>query len=225
MKNFRSVLWGLVLVAIGLIVGLNALDVTEIDLFFEGWWTLFIIVPSFVGLFNDNNKTGNIIGLIIGCSLLLACQDVFEFELIWKMMIPFILVVIGLSIIFKDLLHNKVKKEINRLNKNTDKYYCATFSSQDINFDNEEFKGCKLDAVFGGIKFDLRDAIIKDDVVLEVSCVFGGIDIYVPSDVKVKVSSTPIFGGVDNKYKNNKDDKAKTIYVNATCIFGGVDIK
>ena len=43
--------------------------------------------------------------------------------------------------------------------------------------------------------------------------------------MKVKVTSTPVFGGINNKYINSKKEKVKTIYINATCIFGGVDIK
>ena len=46
----------------------------------------------------------------------------------------------------------------------------------------------------------------------------------VPQDVKVKIKSTPIFGGVSNKSVSNKDSK-KTIYIDAFCMFGGVDIK
>ena len=46
-----------------------------------------------------------------------------------------------------------------------------------------------------------------------------------PDDVTVKVRSTPIFGGVSNKTKNDSSDHAKTIYIDATCIFGGVEIK
>lgn len=225
MKNFKNLLWGLVLIGIGVIIGLNALKITNIDIFFSGWWTLFIIIPCFIGLFKEESKTGNIIGLLIGTSLLLACQDLLEFELVWQLMIPIVLVIIGLSIIFKDFLHGKVRQEMSKLKKNKDNYYCATFSSQKVNFDNEKFKGCSIDAVFGGVQLDLRESNITEDSIIDVSCVFGGVDIFVPSDIKVKVTSTPIFGGVDNKYRNVKNDKAKTIYVNATCIFGGVDIK
>ena len=46
-----------------------------------------------------------------------------------------------------------------------------------------------------------------------------------PQNVNVKVKSTAIFGGVDNKIKNDKQDNIPTIYVNAFCMFGGVDIK
>ena len=46
-----------------------------------------------------------------------------------------------------------------------------------------------------------------------------------PDNIKIAVSSTSIFGGVDNKKKNNNSTSDITIYVNAICIFGGVDIK
>jgi len=44
-------------------IGLNALNITDINFFFTGWWTLFIIIPSLIGLFNDKDqdKTGNLI--------------------------------------------------------------------------------------------------------------------------------------------------------------------
>lgn len=225
MKKTRNILWGIILVGLGIIFGLNALEITDIDIFFDGWWTLFIIVPCFIGLFNDNDKTGNIIGLIVGVVLLLCCQDLLQFEIVWKLMIPTILVIIGLSFIFKDVINSKVRKEIKKLNKNETNEYCATFGGQKVNFDNEEFKGCSLSAVFGGVECDLRDSIIKEDTVINVCAVFGGVDIKVPKGVKVKVTSTPLFGGVTNKVRNSKDNDVKTIYVNATCIFGGVDIK
>ena len=70
MKKTESVLWGIVLIIIGIIVGGNTFGITDINIFFDGWWTLFIIVPSFIGLFNDNDKTGSIIGLLIGIGFL-----------------------------------------------------------------------------------------------------------------------------------------------------------
>ena len=41
---------------------------------------------------------------------------------------------------------------MKRLNKNTDKEYYATFGFQTINFTNEDFIGCNLNAIFGGLK-------------------------------------------------------------------------
>lgn len=221
MKKISNILWGFFFIIIGLILGLNALELTSINIFFEGWWTLFIIVPCFIGLFDNSEKIGNIIGIVIGILLLLCCQGLFDFDLVWKLILPFIFIMIGLSFMFKGSL----SKEIKKIKKSDSKTYYATFSGQRLDFANEKFEGCELNAVFGGITCDLRNAKLDSDVVITASSIFGGIDIYVPSDVQVKVSSTSIFGGVDNKYKKDDSEKKKTVYIEATCIFGGVEVK
>ena len=225
MNKINNLLWGLVFIAVGVIIGLNALDITDINIFFDGWWTLFIIVPCFIGLFRDDDKSGNLIGLIIGVCLLLGCIDIVEFSIIWKLMVPAILVMIGLSFIFKDTINSKVKKEIKKLNKTDTKEYCSCFSGQTINFDNEEFMGCSISAVFGGVKCDLRNTIIKNDVVINATSIFGGITIYVPEGVNVKITSTSIFGGVSDERKNITKDNKHTIYIDTTSMFGGIEIK
>ena len=227
MEKFGNVLWGIVLIAIGLIVGGNALGITNINIFFDGWWTLFIIIPCFIGLFKDNEKTVNLIGLLIGVALLLACQNIIDFHLIWKLAFPTILVIIGVSLIFKDTIGGKVNSEIRKLNekRNGENGYCATFAGQNVNFDGQNFTGADLTAVFGGLKCDLRNAIIDSDVVINASSTFGGIEIYVPSNVKIKIKSTPLFGGVSNKANTKTDENSHTIYINGTAVFGGVEIK
>lgn len=228
MNTMKNIFWGIILVVFGLIWGLNALDITHINIFFNGWWTLFIIIPCFIGLFNDKAKTGNIIGLLIGIALLLCCLDLLDFDIIWKLAFPIILVIVGLSFIFKDSLNNKINKEINKINNknNSDNEYCATFSTQNVYFDDEEFKGVNLTSVFGGVKCDLRKSIIKENQVINCSAIFGGIDIYVPENVKVKIKSNSIFGGISNKRRGvPKDKDEKIIYINATIMFGGIDIK
>lgn len=227
MKRISDIMWGLILIIIGVILGGNALDIFNINLFFDGWWTLFIIVPTFIGLVTERDKTGNIIGLIIGLLLLLSCRGLFDFKLIWKLIFPLIFVIIGLSLIFKNNINKEVSEKIKKLNENlsSNDGYTATFSGQNLNFDGEEFKGSNLNAIFGGIKLDLRKAIINEDIVINASSIFGGIDIYIPDNCKVKIKSNSIFGGVSNNKKCNVDDNSYTIYINASCMFGGVEIK
>ena len=225
MIKISNILWGLVFIVVGVIFGLNALNITDINIFFDGWWTLFIIVPCFIGLFKDEDKSSNLIGLVIGICLLLGCINIIEFALIWKLMVPAILVMIGLSFIFKDTLNSKIKKEIKKLNKTETKEYCSCFSGQTIDFNNEEFKGCTISAIFGGVKCDLKNAIIKNDVVINATSIFGGITIYVPEGVNVKISATSIFGGVSDERKNKTKNNEYTIYINTTSMFGGIEIK
>ncbi|MDO5555666.1 MAG: LiaF-related protein [Clostridia bacterium] len=227
MKKFGNILWGLIFIIVGLIFGLNALGITNINIFFDGWWTLFIIVPCFIGMFKDNEKTGNLIGLLVGIVLLLCAQDILAFDIIFKLLLPTILVLIGLSFIFKNTIGGKVKKEIKKLNenKNNDNEHCATFSSQKVKFEEEEFTGADLTAVFGGIDCDLSKSIISSDKIINSTAIFGGINIFVPDNIKVKIKSTSIFGGVTNKKTDSAKEDSHIIYVNATCIFGGVEIK
>ena len=107
MKKIRNTLWGIVLIVLGVIIGGNALGITNVNIFFNGWWTLFIIIPCFIGLFKEREKTGSIIGLIIGIVLLLCCQDILNFDTIWKLALPTILIIIGISFIFKDVFNSK----------------------------------------------------------------------------------------------------------------------
>ena len=110
--KIRNILWGILFIFVGVIFGLNALEITNIDIFFDGWWTLFIIVPCFISLFKESDKTGSLIGILIGIALLLACQGILRFELIWKLMIPIILIIIGCSFIFKDAFKTKVNERV-----------------------------------------------------------------------------------------------------------------
>ena len=226
MKNSKNIIWGLALIAIGVILAGNALNLFDVDLFFDGWWTLFIIVPCLSGLLTDSDKKGSIIGLIVGVLLLLASQNVIDFDIVWKLLLPIVIIAIGLSIIFKNTFDKEVNKNIDKLNKKLkkDDGYCATFSGQKIKID-EEFNGTNLNAIFGGIDFDLRKAKIKDDALINVTSVFGGVDIFLPDNVKVKIKSNSIFGGVSNKKETEENKNTKTIYINATCIFGGVEVK
>ena len=225
MKKAGNVIWGIVLIVIGAVFALNAMDITDIDIFFDGWWTVFIIVPCTIGLFTERDKTGNLIGILIGVCLLLSCQDILDFSMLWKLLIPAVIVVIGLKMVLGALLGNRTNKIFSQMKENgkDPRVGCATFSGFNMNYEGEVFEGAELTATFGGVKCDLRRAIIEKDCAIQVSATFGGIDILVPDHVNVKVGTTCIFGGVSNKTAPHPD--APTIYVSGTCMFGGVDIK
>lgn len=228
MKNLKTYFWGIALIIIGVVLGLNQLNITQINIFFEGWWTLFIIVPFFIDFFEGDDKTSSLIGMGVGIALLLAARDIISFEIIWKLALPTILITWGLSIVFKDTLNTKINKKIKEINKkngeNLDSTHFTTFGGDEIKVENENFDGANLTAVFGGLDYDLSNITIKKDCVINCVAIFGGIDIIAPKNVNIMVKSASLFGGVSNK-KHQNDEKTKTIYINASCIFGGVEIK
>ncbi|MEI3499078.1 MAG: hypothetical protein V8Q71_00945 [Bacilli bacterium] len=77
--------------------------------------------------------------------------------------------------IFRNMFNKKMNQQIKKLNNKLsyNERYVSTFSEQNISLDDEIFKGTNLNATFGGIKLDLRKAIIKEDVVINVSATFS----------------------------------------------------
>ena len=226
MKKVSNLLWGIILVAVGVILALNALGIASIDIFFDGWWTLFIIVPCTIGLFADYDKSGHLIGICIGVFLLLCCQDILNFRMFWKLLVPAIIVIVGVKLIFGSVFSNRGEQAFRQMQENGSvRSGTATFSRATFDYTGEVFEGARLDAVFGGIKCDLRGAIINGDCVINASAIFGGIDIYVPEGLNVKVNSNSVFGGVSGRERGNDPANQHTLYLNATCLFGGVELK
>lgn len=229
MKKLSNILWGLLFIIVGVVLALAAFDVIDFkDIFFDGWWTMFIIVPSVVELFRSRDKTGNIIGIVVGVVLLLCCQDVLSFDMLWKLLLPAVLVIIGLSLVFKDAFIGKQGKTSFKRQESVDGKYDshnAVFSGKSIKYDGQVFYGNDLTAVFGSVTCDLRGAVITEDVIINANTIFGGIDILMPDNVNVQLKSTAIFGGAEDKRNYGEIQGAPTVYVSALCLFGGLDIK
>ena len=225
MKKVSSILWGVALVAVGIILALNTLGIASIHIFFDGWWTLFIIVPCTIGLFTDYDKSGHLIGICIGVFLLLCCQDILNFRMFWKLLFPAIIVIVGVKLILGSMLGNRGEQVFKQIQENGSvKSGTATFSGATFDYTGEVFEGARLDAVFGGIKCDLRGAIINGDFVINASAIFGGIDIFAPDDVRVELSGLPIFGGFSDKRLRGAAS-GNVLKINCFAAFGGITIK
>lgn len=222
MRNINKIIWGVILLAVGVIFALNALGVTNIDFWFPGWWTLFIIIPCGVGIFTGRDRWGNVFGLLVGVSLLLWQLDIVDLSFLWKLIVPAIIIVIALKMIIRGFGQKDSEKVIDiSINASSG---TAIFGGKEMNFDGQVFEGCELTAIFGGVECDLSRAIIEKDCVIKATSIFGGIDIMMPEGVNVKVNSTNVFGGTDDEC-NSDPDSSVTVYVEAVSVFGGVDLR
>ena len=140
--NKRNLFWGILLIVVGILFLGRNMDWWNFSIFFRGWWTLFLIVPSVISLVRKESIGTSFLTFVLGVLMLLASQDVIEWSTIWKIFVPLIIIVIGLSIIFAN---RKVKgKEI----KANAKEYVAIFSGVDevINKIESDFK---ITSIFG----------------------------------------------------------------------------
>jgi len=229
MNHIKPIIWGIAIIALGIIFGGNALGLFDLNIFFDGWWTLFIIIPSAIGFITEKEKFSSLAFFIAGILLLLAAQDVFSYEVAWKAILAEVLVLIGIAIITRSLFHSnnskEVEKKVNELkdDKKMDSQM-AVFSGSERTYNNETFQGSNLAAIFGGVELDLRNAKFTKDTVIKAFVLFGGIDIIIPDDIVVKLKSGFIFGGFTDERKNASEKGKHTIYIDAAGGFGGVTI-
>lgn len=254
MKKANGALIGLIFLVVGFLYACSALDIIQFTIFFPGFWTLFLIVPCFYGLFRKGeDKTGYIIGLIVGICFLINAQD-FSFHIdFWPMILAILCILIGVRLIFPN--HSRKSKHIhvefnsgngsegsNRADGQTETYFeskttdstnggyinvSAVLGGRETRMDNEVFTGADVTAVLGGADLDLRNAIINEDVFINVTAVMGGVEIYLPANVKVVADScTAVLGGVDvsRAYANIPAMDAPKVIVSGSCVMGGVDI-
>lgn len=230
MKNkISNVVWGLLLILIGIGYAGGNLGIWDFNIFFRGWWTLFILVPCIINLIQYGPNGGNIAGICVGVVLLLGAQGILAFSMIRKLLVPAILILIGLSILLSNTKRRITDQQGNQIpfekTGTGGSDVSGVFDGRKVQYDGQLFEGATVSAVFGGVNMDLRSAVIERDVRIDATAIFGGVEIYVPANVVVKVMSTPVLGGVSNRALAPTEVPCHTLYINATCVFGGVDIK
>lgn len=318
MKHTMSkAVWGVFFVLLGVALAGRAVGVFDFNLFFPGWWTLFIIVPSAIGLVNSENRTASVFGLGIGILLLCSVQHIIDWYTFPRLIIALIFVVIGCSFLFRkdrsghgashrdnsdyyqgedrndnsygtdndynqsnsrsysnsgsqeyesgqynsqdnydnqsgSNSYERYDNDNNSNNKNSSNgtydnnnsynygsnnnqgtnhrgynQYFSLLSGRNVQFIDEEFTGAVVTSILGNVQLDLRNAYINDDVVIETTCVLGGVDIYVPGNIKVVIHCTPILGGVENKVITPyaAANTIHTIFIKGTCILGGIEVR
>ena len=225
MKNkMSSGIWGMALVILGVLYTGNTLDAWNFTLFFDGFWTLFIIIPSLISILSKGVTLFPMVMLILGSMWLLSAQNILQDGVIGKMIFPLILIVMGIQIVIKNFISTRYQG--NRISHNQGKKhdYTAIFGAGEYHLMNEVFYGASTTAIFGAVDLDLRDAIIEEDVVININSIFGAVDIMVPPNVRVETKGVPIFGGIENHSKENGSIDSPVVYLNITCLFAGVEI-
>lgn len=220
MKRFTKAVIGAILIAVGIIGVLNVFGLTQMSFSLDGWWTLFIIVPCLNGVLTSKDKLGNLAGLCIGILLLLAAQGVFGYGTVWKTVVPIIVIALGLKLVLCAFFPVKDKKSEEPSQKSL-----SLFTSETVDYTDEEISVAKLGAIFGGTKCNLADAVIKDGGKIDLLCVFGGAELALPENVNIEVNTFCLFGGISDKRTVKGGVNGPTVRINGFCLFGGADIK
>ncbi len=224
MKITSKIVLGAILVFIGITFFLETSGLLSY-LNLNAWTIIWLLWPLFflgmgIRMILNQNITAGIVFTSLGIIFLLT--QLFHwgfFSVLW----PVILIAIGLSVIFrKENAHFNSGKKYDSSDKISD---TVLFWGLDKKVDAKAFKGGEINAVFGGVKIDLREAKInKSGAKIIANAAFGGIEILVPKDCRIVADGIGIFGGWENKIAS-RDTKEPALEITGTAVFGGVEIK
>ena len=101
----------------------------------------------------------------------------------------------------------------------------ANFGGDEYIYRGEAFNGARLDAVCGGIRMDLRNAVITEDEEIDIHTFMGGVELFVPDTVNVVTKSRSFIGGVGKATGSDIKPDAHCLHILASNFLGGVSIK
>ncbi len=103
--------------------------------------------------------------------------------------------------------------------------YSVAFNGRNVKIENETFKGAVINTICSGMKMDLGNADIEDDVDIYCKNLMGGISIIVPENVKVDITAKSVFGSVANNVPYVENETAPIIHIHADNIMAGIEVK
>jgi predicted membrane protein len=216
------VLFGLALIALGLVFLLDRAGVLDAGRTIADWWPVAVIALGAVQLFDRPRSLlgpGIVIG--VGMILLLFTTDVVTgsvFALLW----PALLIAIGLAILFRhgrgpDTTVEGSTEDVSRAT--------AVFGSNEVVSRSSAFRGGSATAIFGGVVLDLRNAgLHPEGATIDVTSIMGGVEIVIPRGWRVRTSGTPILGGIEDTTER-AEGTGSELRVDALTILGGTEIK
>jgi predicted membrane protein len=229
--------WGFIIVLVGTALLLHQLGIIPIDLVARFWPMILVLF----GVMNLTTRSGSFLGiLLILAGTVLQLNRLGITHLSFADLWPIVLIAVGLLLMWGSLetpgfLRAKAKAfkdfrdqvtgatgPLTMLNA------VAVFGGCERRVAGENFQGGRATAVFGGIELDFRDADMQEEAILEINCIFGGVEIRVPETWHVHSRNLPVFGGYEDKTRHPNNPAVgspKTLIVTGMVIFGGIEIK
>jgi predicted membrane protein len=228
-SNNKRIVIGLVFITLAGLLFADNFDVLPWDWehYVFTWQTLLIVI-GLISLAKSESRTTGIILIVIGGFFLAAKILEFPFgvrHLFW----PTILAVIGILMIVRQKSHHNIFSGREAINTDDAIDDVAIFGGSEQKVKSRNFKGGRLTNIFGGSTFDMLDAqLAPGKNYIDIFCMFGGSKFIVPSDWKVRVEVTAIFGGFADKRKSiSTSDTSfdRELVVKGLVLFGGGEIK
>lgn len=186
-----------------------------------------------LGLFNLARKSYTPGYILVAIGLFFLTPRILDVpEDFYRNFWPAVLIVIGILFMLQRnrTSHNRLKWNENQVaGSGTNDFIneTAILGGRNYSLVSNHFIGGKITSIFGGLKINLLNCTPAPGCVIDVEMIFGGVKLIVPEDWNVKMETTSILGGFEDKRFSssaNKVDPSKTLIIKGTCILGGGEI-
>ncbi len=231
-KSITSVLFGMAfLVAAAVLLG-NVVGIWDVWNF-NGWWTMFLIIPGIAGLISSGFNLPSMCLTLIGTWLLARAQGWLPAyvadHLVWVLVLAFI----GLYLIFgsgrrwnRRPADTVVFDGVRGANDDRNSInYSAVFASAEVSNHSGALCGGTVSGIFGSVNLDLRDAVPIDGAVVEANAVLGSVSILVPQNCRLRVGGTPFLGGCECIAQRPENPSLPLLTIRFTSVLGSVKIQ
>lgn len=234
-KKMSSSFWvGAIILTIGGFLFLERADLFYFPHWLFSWKTMLIALGLIVGINKGFEGIGWLVMILIGSFFLIDDIPGFPYD-IDRYAFPIGVIIVGVFIVAKSVL-GSTSREAKKArwgdgmitSDDGEDYFDLTtvFGGNKRKVFSKNFKGGETTCVFGGADIDLSQADINGTVVIDVTQIFGGVKLIIPSNWEMKSDITAIMGGVDDKRSTPQAyNTNKKLILTGFVMFGGVDIK
>lgn len=216
---FTRNLTGLLILALGTSLLLNALEVISIGNLISDYWPLGIITAGILILINNwRSWMVSTFLIVLGGFYQLREWNVTDIEP-WALIWPLILIFIGLSIVFGRSYNGK------RATKSERDDVTAIMAGVEVKNHSKSFKQSNATAIMGAAVIDLREADFDKDALVEVFSFWGGVEVIVPENVVVRNQISNVMAGTEDKTKQKTDKNSPVLTIAGLSIMAGVSIR
>jgi len=217
---------GIILIFLGVGFVLDQTGVMYFNDIFGTYWPVILILIGLGQILKKNPAyVWGAVWIVVGVLFQLRELSLLPVS-IGTLLWPSIIIIVGVALLFSRS-HQSARARAAADGTDTISY-TAVFSGVDAACDSPSFKGGAVSAAFGGADIDLRNAVLDPEGgYLELTATFGGIDVLVPKDWRIRVSGVPLFGGWEAKVDHRVDKAAEgpVLHIHCVAMFGGIDIK
>jgi predicted membrane protein len=228
-RGIGGLIPGAVILAVGVIFLLDSLGYVRARHFLQ-FWPMILIFIGASKIARHDSRVWGVLLVLFGLFVQLSNLGIGNFT--WNQFWPLLLIAAGAMAMWSAIQARKVMHKAPEGNadpRNTlDE--SAIFGGVEKRLNSREFRGGRLQAIFGGIELDLRDAdMTESEAVIYANAIFGGIEMRVPETWFVAARGQGVFGGFSDSTRfsppADPDKPKKTLIVLGTSLFGGVEIR